>query len=127
MVVGKRTPLQRICHLAAHALLLAGALVMVIPMIWMLVTSFKPPAEIALWPPAFWPRLPTTANYTGAFQAAPFGRFFANSVAYAVVCTLSVITTSLVAGAVFGNTGFRYVVSCSDWYWRRRLCRSRPT
>jgi multiple sugar transport system permease protein len=69
-------------------------------------TSFKPPAEIALWPPIFWPRQPTTANYTGAFQAARFGRFFANSVAYAVVCTLSVITTSLVAGSVFGKYRF---------------------
>lgn len=106
MVAGKRTPLQRIGHFAAHTVLMAGALLMVMPMIWMFVTSFKPAAEIALWPPAFWPRQPTIANYTGAFQAAPFGRFFANSVAYAVVCTLSVITTSLVAGTVFGKYRF---------------------
>jgi ABC-type glycerol-3-phosphate transport system permease component len=71
MVVGKRTPLQRIGHFAAHTMLMAGALIMVMPMIWMLVTSFKPPTEIALLPPVFWPRLPTTANFTGAFQAAP--------------------------------------------------------
>ena len=106
MVAGKRTPLRHIGHLAAHAVLMVGALLMVMPMIWMLATSFKPPVEIALWPPAFWPRQPTTGNYTGAFQAAPFGRFFANSLAYAVVCTLSVITTSLVAGSVFGKYRF---------------------
>src|SRR5215813_8501655 len=106
MVVGTRTPLQRIRHFAAHAMLMAGALVMVMPMIWMLATSFKSPEEIALWPPVFWPQQPSTANYVGAFQAAPFGRFFANSVAYAVVCTLSVLTTSLVAGSVFGKYRF---------------------
>ena len=41
-----------------------------------------------------------------AFQAAPFARFFANSFAYSVVCTLSVLTTSLVAGSVFGKYRF---------------------
>ena len=106
MVTGKRTPLQRIGHCAAHAVLMAGALLMIGPMIWMLVTSLKPPAEIALWPPVFWPQHPTSANFTDAFLAAPFGRFFANSFAYSVVCTLSVLTTSLVAGSVFGKYRF---------------------
>ena len=106
MVAGRRTPLQRIGHCAAHAVLMAGALLMIGPMIWMLVTSFKPPAEIALWPPVFWPQHPTFANFTDAFRAAPFGRFFANSFAYSVVCTLSVLTTSLVAGSVFGKYRF---------------------
>ena len=45
------------------------------------------------------------ANYTGAFEAAPFARFFAN-VGLAVVCTLFVILTSLVAGAVFAKYRF---------------------
>jgi multiple sugar transport system permease protein len=106
VVAGKRTPLQRVGHFAAHAVLMAGALLMIGPMIWMLVTSVKPPVEIALWPPVFWPQHPTSANFTGAFQAAPFARFFANSFAYSVVCTLSVLTTSLVAGSVFGKYRF---------------------
>jgi hypothetical protein len=41
-----------------------------------------------------------------AAAAAPFGHFFANSVVYAVVCTLSVVTTSLKAGSVFGKYWF---------------------
>jgi multiple sugar transport system permease protein len=93
VVTGKRTPLQRTGHYAAHAVLMAGALLMVMPIIWMLLTSFKPPAEIALWPPEFWPQHPTSANFTGSF-------------AYAVVCTLSVLATSLVAGSVFGKYRF---------------------
>jgi multiple sugar transport system permease protein len=108
VVAGKRTPLQRIGHCAAHAVLMAGALLMIGPIIWMLVTSLKPPAEIALWPPVFWPLHPTSANFTDAFRAAPFGRFFANSFAYSVVCTLSVLTTSLVAGSVFGKYRFPF-------------------
>ena len=32
----------------AHAILLLGAIIMVLPMIWMLLTSFKPAPEIAM-------------------------------------------------------------------------------
>ena len=46
---------------------------MVLPMLWMLATSFKPPPEIAVWPPRLLPQAPTLANYTGMFEVAPFG------------------------------------------------------
>jgi multiple sugar transport system permease protein len=102
----KRSPARRIGLLACHAVLMAGAVLMVLPMIWMFLTAFKPPPEIALWPPAFLPREWTTENFTGAFQTAPFARFFANSVFIALVSTASVMLTSLVAGAVFGKYRF---------------------
>jgi multiple sugar transport system permease protein len=92
--------------LLAHAVLMAGAVLMVLPMVWMLATSFKPDSEISVWPPHFLPQAPTWANYTGLFQAAPFARFFANSVGIALVCTISVALTSLVAGTVFGKYRF---------------------
>ena len=89
-----------------HGVLMLGALVMVMPMLWMLATSFKPPGEIALWPPVFLPRRPSFENYVGAFQAAPFGRFFLNSVLIALVSTVSIMATSLVAGTVFAKYRF---------------------
>jgi multiple sugar transport system permease protein len=72
----------------------------------MFVTAFKPQTEIALWPPVFLPKVWTTENFTGAFQAAPFARFFANSAFIALVSTGSVMLTSLIAGAVFGKYSF---------------------
>jgi multiple sugar transport system permease protein len=90
----------------AHGLLALGAIFMILPMLWMLSTSFKPPPEIPLWPPHLLPQIPTLANYTGIFMAAPFGRFFLNSAAMSLAATLSVIVTSLVAGAVFGKYRF---------------------
>lgn len=83
-----------------------GAILMLLPMIWMLVTAFKPPAEIALWPPVFLPQHWTFDNFTGVFKTAPFARFFANSVFVSVVSTLSVMLTSLIAGTVFGKYRF---------------------
>ena len=45
-----------------HCILMAGALLMVLPMLWMLATSFKPAAEIAVWPPQWLPSAPTWDN-----------------------------------------------------------------
>ncbi|HEY0420709.1 MAG TPA: carbohydrate ABC transporter permease [Acetobacteraceae bacterium] len=104
--MARRSPLRRLGSIAAHAVLMLGALVMVMPMLWMLATAFKPPGEIALWPPVFLPRAPSWENFTGAFETAPFGRFFANSVFIASVGTVSVALTSLVAGTVFGKYRF---------------------
>lgn len=102
----RRKLLARIGTAAAHAVLMLGAAAMVMPMVWMVATSFKPPTEVALWPPVFLPQKPTFENYTGAFQAAPFARFFLNSVIYAGVSTAAVAVTSLVAGTVFGKYRF---------------------
>ena len=102
----KRSLGHRIFLLCCHAVLMAGAVLMVMPMLWMLVTAFKSAAEIAIWPPVFLPRDWTTANFTGAFQTAPFGRFFLNSLMISVVTTASVMLTSLIAGTVFAKYRF---------------------
>ncbi len=100
------SPGARILNILVHAILLAGAVFMVLPMLWMLATSFKPPTEIAIWPPRLLPQDWTFANYTSIFTAAPFGRFFANSVGTSLAATLSVAVTSLVAGTVFAKYRF---------------------
>lgn len=96
----------RLNTLLTHTVLTAGAAFMVLPMLWMLATSFKLPGEIAAWPPHLLPRIATLANYQGLFTAIPFGRFVANSVFLSVVATASVVITSAVAGAVFGKYRF---------------------
>src|SRR5207302_1407195 len=63
-----RAPIgARALNALAHALLALGAVFMILPMLWMLSTSFKAPPEIPLWPPHLLPRAPTLANYTGIF------------------------------------------------------------
>jgi len=101
-----RSLLARIFSVLAHLVLMAGAVFMILPMIWMVATSFKPPTEIALWPPQILPKAPTWANYQGVFEVAPFGRFFLNSIGLSALATLAVAVTSLVAGAVFAKYHF---------------------
>jgi multiple sugar transport system permease protein len=103
----KRRPFgARLLTGLAHAILLLGAVFMVLPMLWMLATSFKPAPEIAVWPPKLLPQAPTLANYAGVFETAPFARFFANSMGLSLVSTASVVVTSLLAGSVFAKYRF---------------------
>jgi len=102
----QRSLAARIGTLLAHGILLLGAVFMVLPMLWMLATSFKPATEIAVWPPKLLPAAPTLANFTGIFEAAPFARFFVNSMGISLVATASVAITSLLAGAVFAKYRF---------------------
>ncbi len=92
--------------LLKHAMLILGSLVMIIPFLWMISTSFKPPTEVLIWPPKLIPGEPTLANYAGLFKAAPFGRFFLNSVLISIVSTISILVTSLIAGFVFAKYRF---------------------
>jgi multiple sugar transport system permease protein len=87
-------------------ILATGGIFMMLPIIWMVLNSFKPPAEISQWPPTFLPAAPTLQNYVGLFDAAPFALFFANSVGISIVSTLAILITSVVAGAIFAKYEF---------------------
>ena len=66
--------------LATHLVLMAGCVVMLFPYLWMLGTSFKPADETMLWPPRVLPIHWTWTNYPKVMEAAPFIRYFFNSV-----------------------------------------------
>jgi len=73
------------------------------------LSAFQPRTadfDAMFWPQVLLPQAPTLANYSGVFETAPFGRFFANSVGMSLVATLSVMVTSLLAGAVFAKYRF---------------------
>jgi multiple sugar transport system permease protein len=105
-MVSNRTPGARLVAGLIHVILFLGAAFMVLPLVWMFATSFKPPSEVSVWPPQILPDAPTLENYRGIFEDAPFGRFFVNSVSLSVLATISVCITSLVAGAVFAKYQF---------------------
>ncbi|PIE34293.1 sugar ABC transporter permease [candidate division KSB3 bacterium] len=90
----------------SHVLLLSGVTIMIVPFMYMVGTSFKPPPEVISWPPTLWPKQPTLENYASLRTAAPFARFFLNSIIVAVVSTLGIISTSTLAGYIFSKFRF---------------------
>jgi len=93
-------------RLLRQAVLIFGSIIMVLPFVWMLSTSLKPPTEVISWPPRFIPLHPTLENYQTVFETAPFHLFFLNSLAMASVSTISILLTSTLAGFVFGKYRF---------------------
>jgi multiple sugar transport system permease protein len=83
-----------------YVLLVAGAVIMVLPLVYMVSTSFKPHLLLFELPPQFIPQHATLANYSGAVSSNSFGRYFLNSVYVSVVSTvLSVLLSAMMAYA----------------------------
>ena len=84
--------------LIIYPLLLAGAVVMLIPLIWLLSSSFKDSGRIFVYPPEVIPSPWRPENYPAVLDAIPFVRFAWNTI---FVTTLALagqlISASLVA------------------------------
>jgi multiple sugar transport system permease protein len=89
-----------------EAILVVGAVLMVMPFAWMVSTALKSPAEILQWPPAFIPANPSLANFTFVFENAPFARWLLNSLILAVSSTVAILLTSALAGYVLAKFTF---------------------
>jgi len=106
-VPGTGSPLfRRVRDLSAEAVLLVGAILMMMPFLWMVSTALKGPTEIVVWPPSLIPESPTLANFEQVFTTAPFGRWLLNSLVLAVTSTVAILATSAIAGYVLAKFTF---------------------
>jgi multiple sugar transport system permease protein len=89
-----------------HLVLAAGALTTIVPFLWMISTSLKPEPEIFRFPPVWIPSAWQWDNYAKAMTAAPFGRYFLNTVIYAVGITASNLLFCSMAAYAFARLRF---------------------
>lgn len=83
------------------AFTLAISAVMLLPLVWMLLTSFKPEADIVTFPPRLFPRHVTLQNYVDVWHRIPFARLYVNTILFAgCVTILSLILDSMSAYAL---------------------------
>ena len=87
--------------------LVLGALVMLFPLYWMLVTALSDSGTLTSGPLRFWPEQPSLEAFRRAFELLPFSRFFLNSAAIAVVAMLLSVSLNLLAGYVLAKYRFR--------------------
>jgi sn-glycerol 3-phosphate transport system permease protein len=69
----------------AYLGLALGVFLIGLPMYWMLLAAFKTDKEIFTMPPTWIPLAPTLANFPAAWNLAPFGRFYVNSIIYTLI------------------------------------------
>ena len=107
-MIARPSPLRRA---AVHVLVYAGAVSMLVPVLWMMTSSLKTHAESLSGAPTLLPAGPPTqwqwSNYAEAWRIAEFGRFYANSVIVAVTVTVLSVAHNALGGFAFAKLRFR--------------------
>lgn len=97
---------RRLAAAALHAVLVAGALLALAPLLWMLSVSLMPSGEATALPPRLLPSAPTLAHYEALFTRLPLARAALNSAIVATSATLVSLLFNALAGYAFAKLRF---------------------
>lgn len=101
---------RRLRQAAVQGLWYAGlsglALVLALPLLWLVSTSFKTGAQTFLMPPKWIPEPVVWSNYPEAFRAVDFGRYFWNTIYVTLASTAGTLVTASLAAFAFARLRF---------------------
>jgi sn-glycerol 3-phosphate transport system permease protein len=78
-----------------------------VPILWTMAVSFHSPDEPLSATNLLWSSHPTISNYVQAFQIAPFGRYYLNTILIVVGILIFQLVTICLAGYAFARFKFR--------------------
>ncbi|MFC0187215.1 carbohydrate ABC transporter permease [Fictibacillus aquaticus] len=102
--IGKRKVLRKLLFYTTLGL---GALIMIIPFLWMLSTSLKEQGATMTLPPQFIPENITLSNYSQVAESFPIWKFLFNSLFVAVSSTLGQLLLCSMAAYAFSRLHFK--------------------
>lgn len=97
---------RRLRRALTFAFLLVVSLAMAAPFLWMISTALKPPDEVLVVPPKWIPSTLRWDNFVTAWNMAPFGRFYFNSVFVAVTATFLELIVGILSAYAFARMRF---------------------
>ena len=89
-----------------YLFLVIGSAVMLLPFLWMILSSFMTAQEIIGRPLTWFPAEPGFDAYRGLRDAIPLGRMYLNSMIVTTVTTIGILLTSSLAGYGFAKFQF---------------------
>lgn len=89
-----------------HIILALGAILVVTPFIWMILTSLKTLGESTQIPPKIFPDKLQWSNFKEAFKTLPYGKFYVNTIVYTIVTTIGQLVFCSMAGYAFARIEF---------------------
>lgn len=115
---GKAPPQQRgwtsssgraphVADVSRVTLLITLSLIVLIPLVWVVLGSFKSPSELAVRPPTLIPREWVPENYPRALNSFDFARALWNSVFVTVVATALTLVVNSMAAYALAKYNFR--------------------
>lgn len=98
---------QKVYNSIHYVLLIVLALGTLLPVFWVILSSFKPQSELFRVPLTFLPQKWTIQNYVSSLQAGNFPVYFSNTVFVAVVSTFITVMVNLMAGYALAKYIFK--------------------
>ena len=102
---GKKPP--SVGSIVRTTFLLVMTFIILAPIIWFVLSSFKDPTELGARPPKILPTNWAFSNYTEAFQMYNYMRYFTNSVIVTSVATVLTLLINSMAAYAFAKYNFR--------------------
>ena len=100
---------KRIPKIIVSVILLAGAVICLVPYYWLVRSSFMKIEQIFRMPPEWIPDPFTLENYKQAFTLLPFGQYFLNTI---------IIVAAVMAGTLLTSSICAYGFSRIEWKGR---------
>lgn len=94
--------------LARYALAALVAAIVLFPLSWVVLGSFKSASELFAYPPSLWPTAFTLENYTGVLSRSGFGGYIVNSIIVATISVVLTVAIGAVAAYGFSRWEFRF-------------------
>lgn len=91
-----------------YVLLVVTVIVSAGPLLWIVLTAFKPDTEIMAFPPTLLPSRITFDNFVNLFDVSGFGQYFVNSLVVSLSATVVTVVLGMVAA--YALTRFRFPV-----------------
>lgn len=93
-------------NIIIHIILIIGALSMLLPFIWMIITSLKTLTESTAVPPTIIPKTIKWSNYIDVWNLLPFGKFYINTILMLLFRILGSVFFSAMAAYAFARIKF---------------------
>lgn len=98
---------SNIKEIIAYSILTVGALSMLVPFLWMLLTSVMAQKQIFTYPPVLMPSPLAISNYSDVSNSIPVVKYFFNSAIIATLTTFGQIIIASMAAYAFARLNFK--------------------
>ena len=93
----------KITKISIYFLLVSGSVIMIIPLIWMIRSSFMGMQQIFIFPPEWIPTPWVFTNYPEALTTVPFIQYFLNTITILIPSVLGTLVTASMAAFAFAR------------------------
>ncbi len=98
---------KKVTTFLTYLALIVGAIIMIFPFVWMILTSSKTVPESMQIPPTFFPAQWITDNFKDAIASLPFMNLYLNTALMIVFRVICAVVFSSMAGYAFAKLQFR--------------------